>query len=113
MTTTDGPLALPLPDEGTQLASTSESGEKNPSNLLTEIAGIIAANAQSAFERQVAHHMKTIGESHHQTEYHDAGVCAECGLGDTPWPCWTWLQAMYTGVEWLYLKAGVCPAAHS
>lgn len=86
------------------------SGERDVNNLVTEMAEIMlrTANAEGDdFLVQVAHTMALVGESHSQGEYHGGSVCGECGLGDTSWPCWNWLQACYTGVEWLWQRAGL------
>jgi hypothetical protein len=84
--------------------------ERDINNLVTEMAAIMHRSAVAegdAFLEQVAVNLSLVGEAHSQGEYHGGSVCQECGMGDTAWPCWHWLQAVYTGVEWLYRQAGI------
>lgn len=85
--------------------------DRDVNNMVTDMAHAMmraAREGDDQFLYQVATHMHMIGKAHTQgTGYNSESVCEECGLGDTSWPCWPWLQAAYTGIEWLAKQAGV------
>lgn len=107
------PMPLPNSPNFTKVEETlgkPEVSKRDVNNMVTEMAHAmlrVAREGNDQFLHQVAANMHMVGEAHSQGEYQGGSVCDECGMGDSPWPCWHWLQAAYTGIEWLAKRAGV------
>lgn len=129
MTTTEGPLALPLPEKSHSETSRSETSDLSPmtaeaaaragfvdgrpvvdnTGLLGEIAQLMMRTShdeRDSFTNTLGVHLIEVAKAHSLND-HEWGCCNQCGYGDSPWPCADWLMGLTVAVSWLYKRAGL------